>query len=189
MRRGQSFVIAVAVLMGAAAFAHAGEAEAPKPGALEAQVISVTATVQAIDYAKRTVTLKGPRRTVTLEVGPEARNFDQVKVGDKVKVDYVASFAVFVKKSDAPPSVRQGDVVQVAPRGGKPGGVAVSTREVTATVAGINYKNRTVDLKGPGGRTVRLPVDKSVERFEEVKKGDQVVVRQTEAVAIDVQKP
>jgi hypothetical protein len=189
MRRVQASVIAVAVLLGAAPLAHAGEAEGPKPGVLEAKLVTVTATVQAIDYDKRTVTLKGPRRTVTLKIGPEAKNFDQVKQGDQVKVAYVDSVAVFVRKPDAPPSAQEADVVQVSPRGAKPGVMAVSTRELTATVVGINYKDRTVDLKGPGGVTLRLPVDKGVQGFEDVKKGDQVVVRHTEAVAIDVRKP
>ena len=188
MRGVQSFVIAVAVLLGAAAFGFAGEAESPKPGVVEATLVSVTATVEAIDYDKRTVTLKGPRRTVKLKVGPEAKNFDKVKQGDKVQVDYVEEFAVFVRKPDAPPSAREAEVVQLSPKG-RTGAVAVSTREITASVVAINYKNRTVDLKGPGGNTVRLPVDKSVERFADVKKGDQVVVRITEAVAIDVRKP
>lgn len=48
----------------------------------------VQARVDAIDYAKRTVTLKTDKGSVTLEVGPQAKNFDQVKVGDTVTADY-----------------------------------------------------------------------------------------------------
>jgi hypothetical protein len=189
MRKVQSFVIAAAVLLGAAGLARAGEAPAPKPAAVEVKMVSVKATVQAIDTANRTVTLKGPRRTVTLKVGPEAKNFDQVKVGDQVEVDFVDSVAIFVRKPEGAPSAQEADVVQVAARGKKPAVLAVSTRQLTATVVRINYKGRTVDLKGPDGVTVRLPVDKSVQGFQDVKKGDQVVVRHTEAVAIEVRKP
>ena len=39
------------------------------------------------------------------------------------------------------------------------------------------------------GNTVTLKVDKSAKNFKNVKKGDQVVARYTEAVAISVQKP
>ena len=47
-----------------------------------------TGTNYAIDYASRTVTLKTDSgKSVTLQVGPQAKNFNQVKVGDKVKVD------------------------------------------------------------------------------------------------------
>jgi len=59
----------------------------------------------------------------------------------------------------------------------------------TATVEAIDYAKRTVTLKGPEGNTVTLKVDKSAKDFKNVKKGDQVVARFTEAVAISVQKP
>jgi hypothetical protein len=74
----------------------------------------------------------------------------------------------------------------VAPKGAKPGGVAVQTTEMTAVVDAINYKTRTVTLRGPQGKTVTLKVDDHVKRLNEVKKGDEIVVRRTEAVAIDV---
>jgi hypothetical protein len=43
-----------------------------------------------------------------------------------------------------------------------------------------------VTLRGPQQKTVTLKVDKDVKRFNEVKKGDEIVVRRTEALAIDV---
>jgi hypothetical protein len=73
--------------------------------------------------------------------------------------------------------------------GAKPEGVVVNTTELTATVEAIDYAKRTVTLKGPEGNTVTLKVDESAKDFKNVKKGDQVVARFTEAVAISVQKP
>jgi hypothetical protein len=53
------------------------EAAGGKPGVVVADVSHITATVEAVDQANRTVTLKGPKgRTVTLTVPPEAKNFD-----------------------------------------------------------------------------------------------------------------
>jgi hypothetical protein len=74
----------------------------------------------------------------------------------------------------------------LAPKGAKPGAVAVETSEMTAVVDDINYKTRTVTLRGPQQKTATLKVDKSVKRFDEVKKGDEIVVRHTQALAIDV---
>ena len=46
-----------------------------------------TATVVGMDYANRTGTLKFPDgTTVTFKASPEARNFDQLKVGDQVLI-------------------------------------------------------------------------------------------------------
>jgi ribosomal 50S subunit-recycling heat shock protein len=46
----------------------------------------------------RTVVLKGPKEgLVDLQVGEEAKNFNQVKKGDKVTIDYFESVAIDVQ--------------------------------------------------------------------------------------------
>ena len=160
---------------------------ADRPNAVVSREASITATVEAIDYDKRTVDLKGPKgNVVTLKVGPEAKNFNQVKTGDRVTARYFDSIAIQVRKPNEPPFAQQDSAVQVAPKGGTPGGVAVETTEMTAVVDAINYKTRTVTLRGPQQKSVTLKVDDSVKRFNEVKKGDEIVIRRTEALAIDV---
>jgi hypothetical protein len=69
-----------------------------------------------------------------------------------------------------------------------PAATVVDTKQITATVEAIDYDNREVTLRGPGGETRTVVVDPSVERFREVKVGDEVVVRHTEAVAVTVKK-
>jgi hypothetical protein len=158
-----------------------------KPGAVVAEGVSITATVEAIDYDKRTVDLKGPKgRVVTLKVGPEAKNFNQVKVGDRVTAKYFESTAIAVRKAGEPPFAEETKAVQRAAPGGQPGGIAIDTTEMTARVEDIDYKARTVTLRGPQQKTATVKVDKSVKRFNEVKKGDEIVIRRTEAIAIDV---
>jgi hypothetical protein len=160
---------------------------ADRPNAVVAKGASITATVEAIDYDKRTVDLKGPKgNVVTLKVGPEAKNFNQVKTGDRVTAKYFESTAIQVRKPNEPPFAEKQSSVQVAPKGASPGGVAVETSEMTAVVDAINYKTRTVTLRGPQQKTVTLKVDDSVKRLNEVKKGDEIVIRRTEALAIDV---
>jgi len=150
----------------------------------------MTATVDAIDAANRTVTLKGPEgQTRTLKAGPEVRNFDQIKVGDLVKATFLEELAVFVKKSDAPPSAEETTTVTLAPKGAKPGVVVTDTKVVTAKIESVNKKKRTVTLKGPDGKKKTLKVGKNVANFHEVKKGDEVYIRFTEALAILVEKP
>jgi hypothetical protein len=157
-----------------------------RPGVVMAEGISITATVEAIDYDKRTVDLKGPKgNVVTLKVGPEAKNFNKVKTGDRVTAKYFESTAIAVRKAGEPPFTEETKAIQRAP-GGKPGGVAVDTTEMTARVEDIDYKNRTITLRGPQQKMATVKVDKSVKRFNEVKKGDEIVIRRTEALAIDV---
>ena len=58
-----------------------------------------------------------------------------------------------------------------------------------ATVEAIDKGNRLVTLKGPKGNVMTLPVDESVERFDNVKVGDQITAEYYESVAYDVRKP
>jgi hypothetical protein len=167
-----------------------GAAAKARPGVVIAETTSIKAKVDAVDVDKRLVTVTGPRgKTVTLKVGPEVKNLDQVKPGDQLVIRYLESIALFVRKGGEPPAATEATAVQVAPKGKKPAAVAVDTAEVTGTVEAIDYAKRTVTLKGPEGKTRTIKVDPSVKRLAEVKKGDQVVARYTEAIAISVQKP
>ncbi len=149
----------------------------------------MTATVEAIDYANRTVALKGPLgQTTTYKVDKSVRNFDQIKPGDRVVFEIYDSVALFVRKSGEPPSAAEAGGVEVAQRGQKPSGVFVNTTELTAAVEGIDYQARTVTLKGPQGNVKTIKVDPSVKNFDQVKQGDEVVLRHTEAIVASVQK-
>jgi Cu/Ag efflux protein CusF len=90
---------------------------AAKPGAVAVDVVKLTGTVKAIDREKRIVTVEGSGgRTVMIDA-KNARNLDQLKVGDKVNLTYVEELALFVRKSDEPPSVTESQVVELAPEG------------------------------------------------------------------------
>jgi hypothetical protein len=97
--------------------------------------------------------------------------------------------AVFVRKADATPQAAETKAVELAPKGQKPGGVAVNTVEITANVEAIDYQTRAIALKGPLGNTRIFKVSDAVERLNEIKAGDQVVIRVTEAIALAVVKP
>lgn len=159
-----------------------------KPGAMASEIVTLTATVEAIDLDKRLVTLKGPEgNSVTLEVGEEARNLAQVKVGDQVEVEYFESVALYAQKPDGSlPAVAEIAAMERAPAGEKPGMAAARSKVITATVESIDLEKRTVALKGPKGNILNLKVDENTPNMENLKAGDQVVARFTQAIAISV---
>lgn len=160
------------------------------PRVVVAETTSIKARVDAVDVNKRLVTVTGPRgKTLTLKVGPEVKDLDQVKPGDQLIVRYFESLALFVRKGGEPRAATEGTAVQVAPKGKKPAAVAVDTVEFRGTVEAIDYAKRRITLKGPEGKTRTIKVDPSVKRLNEMKKGDQVVVRYTEAIAFSVRQP
>ena len=168
----------------------AADKPADKPGVEAAELTVVTATVEKIDMATREVTLKGEDgKTETIKVGPEAKNLGQVQVGDKVTAKYYESIAVFVAPPGGQPSISETTEIERAAQGKKPGGVVTSVVEATATVQAVDVAKRTVTIKGPQGNVKTVKVSDAVKRLNEVKAGDQIVVRYTEAVAISVDKP
>jgi hypothetical protein len=188
-KRMMALLVGFSILM-VTAVVFAQKEKIGKPGGAVVDVISWQATVEAVDLQKRIVTLKGPDgKMKTLTIGPEARNLDQVKKGDQLNVKLIESVALFVRKASDPPDAAEAAEVALAPKGEKPGVLAVKTAEISGNVQAIDYKKRTVTLKGPEGNLTTLKVGEAAKRFNEVKKGDQVVLRVTEALLINVAKP
>jgi Cu/Ag efflux protein CusF len=150
-------------------------------------VARITASVEAVDPANRTVTLKGPRGNVlTLPAGPEVKNFDQIKVGDRVVVRYVEALSLELKKGGAGIRERvESETGARAQPGERPAAGAARQVSVTADVVAVNPKRQTVTLRGPK-QTVTLKV-RDPKQLKLVKAGDQVEATYTEAAAISVE--
>ncbi len=157
-----------------------------EPGkAAAVATVQVTATVVAIDKATRTVTLKGPHQTVDVIAGDEVKNFDQIKVGDRVDVTYVEALTLELKKTKAPLTMSgEAGAVRAAP-GSTPAGAVGHQITALCDVVDVNKKKSTITLKGPRGNVMELNV-RNPDQFKVVKKGDQVEVTYTEAVAMSL---
>ena len=77
------------------------------------------ATVTAVDKATRKLTLKGPRgKSVDAVVSDEVRNFDQIKVGDEVVVQYREALSLELRKTKGKMDASETGVAATAvPRG------------------------------------------------------------------------
>jgi hypothetical protein len=169
--------------------AAAGTVVVSEPGkATATRAAELSAQVVAIDKATRTLTLKGPQGdSMDLVAGDEVRNFDQIKLGDFVVARYLQSLTLELQKTRVKagePMVRE--EAGRAAAGERP--AAGAARQVTALadVTAVDPKKSTITLKGPRGNVVTLPVQ-NPEQFKVVKKGDQVQVTYTEAMALSVE--
>lgn len=157
------------------------------PGGVSTQVKKITALVSAIDYQKRTVTLQDDKgKTHTMEVGPEATNFEQIKVGDHVIVEAAEEMAVYMREKNAPNTDGAASIVAKAAPGEKPGVLFAETAEMTATVTAVDLNKHTATLKFADGssKTVAVRPDVTLNKNQI---GRQVVFRLTSAMAITVE--
>lgn len=172
--------------------AMAGSAWAQQPGgAYTSNLIKTTATVTAIDSAARAVTIQGDRGPVTIQVGPDVKNFSNLKVGDRVNISYYQGIAAqLVKggKTVSDPAVstfRQGN----SPGPGMtPSGVVGASATVTAKIQDVNLPTNTVAFTGSDGTThiVQVKTPEMQSFIRGLKRGDVVQVTFTDSVAVEV---
>jgi len=158
-----------------------------KPGAIVTEVAEAVVTVTAVDQEARTVTVQGREGDpVTIKVPPQAQNLDQVYPGARFRLRYLQSVAVFISPAGGTPSANVGTSMELAPKGANPEGIISEVVQIQARVDAIDYNERTVVLTGPEGNSVKLKVDESVKRLNEVSVGDIVVVGYTQALAYEM---
>ena len=165
------------------------ESVTDKPSMSTSETVMLTAVVEAIDQETREVTLRGPEgNSVTFTVGEEARNLDQVNVGDIVMAEYVQSMSIEVFANDgSEPGSGEMIVAGRAEKGATPAMAAIDSQVVTATVEEINLENNTFKLKGPSGE-IREYEARNPENLKKADVGDIVVITYTEAIAVTVEK-
>jgi hypothetical protein len=164
----------------------------------DAGVITMVATVEAVDVTNRVVTLVGPNNNwVEVIVGPD--KIKVIKLKEKITISYQDEVAVALRKVskgqqgdsfaaeetagmglDAP-TVAEQDWVTVTPTGA----TDLTTVEVTDTIATINRNKRTITFAGTGGKTRAFVVGPNVS-LDQLEVGDEVVLEVTRAVAVDI---
>lgn len=161
---------------------------ATAPGqAAVAEGIQLQGKIKSIDKKSRTVVIVGAQgNEISMTLGEEARNFNQLRVGDLVTLTYVQALALELRKVEnkvKSERVESEEAVR-SKLGDKPAGAIKRSIRVIADVVAVNPKAKTVTLRGPK-QTVELAIEDPAQ-FKEIKVGDQVEALYTEAVALEV---
>jgi hypothetical protein len=153
------------------------------------EMAEATATVVDIDPKKREVLLRDATGTQMVVIaGPEVRNFDQIKVGDRVVARYREALAAEVVK----PGTGQQSAAIVAGRaepGQRPGMAVGEVVTTTVKVWDVDTIANIIEYTDARGFNRRLKVrdPKGVQFIRGLKKGDEVQVTYTEALALSVE--
>ena len=164
-------------------------AAAPGGGAIVVETFTSAATVSALNTKDRKVTLQFPDgKKTTFKATPDMVNFNQLQVGDQVNAVVTEQAVVWLSKNGGPPSSAAEGGAILSPVGSKPGGVAVATVAVTATITAIDQAKGKVTLQFDTGKPQTYKLGKGA-NLSGVSVGDQVDAVVTEGVAISVTKP
>ena len=162
----------------------------PKPLALS-ETVEASAIVEAIDYSTREVVLRDAAGRQTLvKAGPEVRNLAQVKKGDRVVVRFTEGFAAQVVKPGTGVTGVQAETsaTRAAP-GERPAATVGEQIRTTVKVYDVDTYANTIEVTGPSGYNRRLKVKdpQAIAFIRGLKKGDEVEVTFSEALAISVE--
>jgi len=164
-------------------------ADPAKPRVIVSELTEIKAKVDSVDQTKRLVTFsdaKGDK--VTVKAGPAVKNLDQVKAGDELVVKYFESIALFIRKGAEPPSATETGAVAVAAKGQEPAAIAVDTFEYKAKVEAVHPVLRSLTLIGVDGKKRHFKVHEDFKAIADIKKGDELIIRHTDALAVSIEK-
>lgn len=168
-------------------FTVASVGEVPDPAYAKSELM-MDGQSGMVKHTIREVVLKdqaGNSQTITL--GKEMKNFDQIKVGDKVTLKIERQVAIFLGKDGQVPGMGEAKYIFSAPKGSKPGGIEVKTSFITLEILKLNEAKKEVTVRLPDNtvKTVGTPkLD-----FASVKVGQNVIVMQKSEQSILVTAP
>ena len=163
-----------------------GAAAQLRAGAVEVAEAEAVVKLVSVDPKAHTAVVQGPGgATFTINIPREAQNLDRVKPGDLFRMRYVESLAVALHKGGSP-SNSFGKTVELAPKGGTPGGRIVAAQEVTAKVDALDRAARTLTLRLEGAPALTVKVAPEIRSFDEVAVGDTISVSYIEALAMEM---
>jgi hypothetical protein len=177
-------------ILSAAALLAACAPQPPKPLALS-ETVEAISTVEAIDYSTREVVLRDAQgRQSVVKAGPEIRNLAQVKKGDRVVVRFTEGFAAeVVKPGTGVTGVQTESSAARAALGERPAATVGEQVRTTVKVYEVDPYANTIEVTGPRGYNRRLKVKdpQAIAFIRGLKKGDEIEVTFTEALAISVE--
>ncbi len=171
------------------------QADSSKPMVIDAAVTDTVyqlyeGTVTKIDKKSRTIYFKNDEGESKFVAGPEIKNFDQIKKGDRLNVNYELAMAIeLIKtKSDGIRSKVETASETTSKPGEKPTRLISNTTTIIADIVAVDRVKKLVSVKGPSGKVTTVIV-KNPQLLADVNVGEQVKVVYYDAMAASITTP
>ena len=160
----------------------------PQQPVSKASTLTIDATIQAIDRSNRAITLRDEMGNEdTFTVGPEVQRFDELMVGQKVRITYYESVVLQLVK---PGEKASGDSFEAALNRAKsalPAGTLATQDKRTVVVKSVNPSVPSITVATDDGRVVTRKVQDPA-NLANVKPGDRIEITFTRALVTSVQE-
>lgn len=147
-------------------------------------------TVTKIDKKTRTIFFQNNEGESKFVAGPEIKNFDQIKKGDRLNVNYELAVAIeLIKtKSDGIRSKVETSSEATSKAGEKPARIITNTTTIIADIVAVDRPKKLVSVKGPSGKITVVTV-KNPQLLADANVGEQVKVIYFDAMAASITAP
>ncbi len=166
----------------------------PPTSAAVSDEVTIRAIVETVDRTKREVLLRGQDGAqsgalVTMRVGRDVQNFNQIRSGDRVTVRYIVAVAAAIAPATSRGTAPAREIagVRAAP-GERPAGAVGELTRVRVRVTAVDQATNTVSFVGPNNRprTVVVKRPEMQALLRNVRVGDNIDIAFEEAVALSV---
>lgn len=154
---------------------------------------SAEATVVKVDTAKRHLVLQGDNgQEFTVNVPEKVKRLNEIKAGDKIKVNYYESMALSLEPAGAGGETGMKSKTLTERQSGKlPGGTIAHQESGTVEIVKIDKSENKITVKRPNGDmdviNVKDPALQS--HLDQLKEGDKVKATYTEAAVVSIERP
>jgi hypothetical protein len=176
----------VAILAGLVWFAGASSALAQQT-VTKANSMTASAMIQAIDQTKRTITLKNDKGEEDIySVSPAIARFNELKVGQKVRLTYYESMVFQLLKPGQTANPASYEAALNRAKSALPAGSVATQEKMTVTVNSVDTAVPSITVTTANGRVITRMVDDK-KNLEGVKAGDRIEITYTQAVVTAVE--
>jgi Cu/Ag efflux protein CusF len=149
---------------------------------------TASATIQAIDQTRRTVTLRNEKgEEDTYSVSPAMARFNELKVGQKVRMTYYESMVFQVLKPGQTANPASYDAALNRAKSALPAGSIATQEKTTVTVKAVDMAVPSITVTTADGRTITRKIDER-KNLEGVKAGDRIDITYTQALLTAIEE-
>ena len=153
----------------------------------KANMVKLTATIQAIDQTARTITLRDDKGSEdTFAVGDAVQRFKELKVGQRVNITYYESIVFQVLKPGEKGGGTSLEAALSRAKSALPAGTVAVQDKATVTVKAVDMAVPSITVATDDGRTVTRKIENK-KYLEGVKAGDKIDITFTRALVTEVQ--
>ncbi|ARE39789.1 hypothetical protein RGUI_1648 [Rhodovulum sp. P5] len=151
------------------------------------ETTTVAGIVQSINPASRRFVVETPESTIRYRASPAVRNFDQIKVGDKVQLNHYDFIAVSMAAPGDPGDRRVERFGQRAPAGKSPATMGGEVESMVVDLISYDREEKIANIRMPDGSYRHVNVPREFWSFAASRKPeDRVLVVIEDALAVSI---